>query len=79
MIGDKTKPKKASPKPSQDHPMAVKSWPTERRPEGIGLSAKDGFNFFIGGLVAWVIFLVLISCFIFFGIAAFGASIGSLF
>lgn len=59
---DGTIPQKLDPK------VLIVSWPTERLPQGLGLSNKDGWNFGIGfGLamaIAVPLILLALSCII---------------
>ena len=70
------------PKQPTDHLMTIRRWPTERWPEGLGLSVKDGWNFGIGFGVAMAIavpfILVLLACVIGLGMAMLGSSLGAL-
>ena len=74
MIG-KDKPQ-AQPKP---HPMDIRSWPTDRLPQGIGVSVKDGWNFGIGfGLamaIAIPVIMMFLGCVIFLALAQLGSSL----
>jgi hypothetical protein len=47
--------------------MAVIRWPTERWPEGLGLSVRDGWNFGLG-LGPALIIIIIISQVIFVGL-----------
>ena len=60
-----TIPRQSPPKPSQGQLVTIKRWPTDRWPEGLGISAKDGWNFGVGFVVAVIVipFVVLaVSC-----------------
>lgn len=71
----------STPKP-QAHLMSIRRWPTERWPEGIGLSVKDGWNVGIGfGLamaIAVPLILTLIGCVLGFGLTILGGSLGAI-
>jgi len=80
MIGEKTK--QVPERPSQGHLMSIAHWPKERRSEGLGMSAKDGWHFGIGfGLalaIAVPLIVAVLFCFLWFVIAALGLSLGEL-
>lgn len=69
-------------KPRPPPYMSVRRWPTERWPEGLGLSVRDGWNFGIGFGLAMAIavpfILLLIGCVIGLGITILGGSLGAL-
>ncbi len=69
-------------KPRPPAPMMINRWPTERWPEGIGISVKDGWNFGIGFGLAMALavpfILALIGCVIGLGITILGESLGAL-
>lgn len=69
-------------KPQSPTPMALKRWPTERWPEGIGMSVRDGWNWGIGfGLamaIAVPLILLALFCIIGLGITILGGSLGAL-
>jgi hypothetical protein len=46
--------------PIKPKSVNVSAWPTERLPEGVGLSVKDGFYFGIGFGIAIIIAVPLI-------------------
>lgn len=79
MTDDKPKPKEVPTRPSRGPLMTIAHWPKERRPEGLGLSVKDGINFGVGFWIGGVVFSILAACFIFMAMAAFGVSLGGLF
>jgi hypothetical protein len=66
----------------QGHLMSIRRWPTERWPEGLGLSVKDGWNLGIGfGLamaIAVPIILALIGCVLMLVLTVLGGSLGAL-
>ncbi len=66
----------------QGHMMSIRRWPTERWPEGLGLSVKDGWNFGIGFGLAMIIaiplILLFITCVFGVGLTILGGSLGSL-
>ncbi len=75
-------PKNAPLRPSHGQLASIVRWPTERWPEGIGISVKDGWNFGIGFGVAMAIavplILALLGCVVGIGITVLGNSLGSL-
>jgi hypothetical protein len=70
------------PAAAKTHPMAVISWPDIRRPAGVGMSVKDGWNFGIGmGLafaVAVPLILTIVSCFFWMLLLIFGSALGAM-
>lgn len=69
-------------KPRSPNPTEVIRWPVERYPEGIGLSVRDGWNFFLGGGAALVVVVglaqLIIGCAIGVAIVVAGGSLGVL-
>jgi hypothetical protein len=69
-------------KPRPATPMTVIRWPTDRWPEGLGMSVRDGWNWGIGfGLamaIAVPIILLGLACIIGLGITILGGSLGAL-
>lgn len=63
-------------------PMAVTRWPTERWPEGLGISSRDGWHFGLG-LGPALIFVIILAqilflCLVGLGITILGGSLGAL-
>lgn len=75
MIGDKTKPEQTRLSPRPVPAMNIGRWPTERWPEGVGLSFKDGWNFGVGFGLAMAIAVPIILCIIFFAVSIFGTGL----
>jgi hypothetical protein len=74
--GDGSLPPKTEPK------VTITRWPTERWPEGLGVSVRDGWNFGLG-LGPALIVIIIISQIIFVGLGcmalmAMGTSLGAL-
>lgn len=65
--------------PENGYATKLTSWP-ERKPDGLGLSVKDGWFFGVGFGLAVAIIMILSSCIIWFGfILVLGSSLGALF
>jgi hypothetical protein len=74
--GDGSLPPKTEPK------VTITRWPTERWPEGLGVSVRDGWNFGIGFGLAMAIavpfILILLSCVIGGALMILGMELGAL-
>lgn len=83
--GSKSQPKRtlANQPPAPSNPVQVTQWPVKRRPEGIGISVRDGWNFGIGLgfalIIAIPVIMTAVLIIMAIGLTIVGGSLATLF